>query len=94
MIEWSEHALRQLDQAYDFIALSNGEEVADRIRMQIYTSIEQLDAYPMLGRQGRVRGTRELVIVRTPYLAAYEIQKGHIYILAIYHGAQPWPEVF
>jgi toxin ParE1/3/4 len=94
MIEWSEQALRQLDQAYDFIALSNSEEVADRIRMQIFTSVEQLAAFPMLGRTGRVANTRELVIANTPFIAAYTIQKARIYILAIYHGAQRWPEVF
>ena len=94
MIEWSEHALRQLDQAYDFVTLSNGEEVADQIRSQIFTSVERLDTYPMLGRTGRVLGSRELVIANTSYLAAYEIQKGRIYILALYHGAQRWPEAF
>ena len=94
MIEWSEQALRQLDQAYDFIALSNSEEVAARIRMQIFASVEQLDNFPMLGRTGRVRGSRELVIAGMPFVAAYEIQKARIYILAIYHGAQRWPEVF
>jgi toxin ParE1/3/4 len=93
VIQWSEQALRQLDQARDFIALANGEEVAARIRMQIFTSVEQLDAFPMLGRTGRVRGTRELVVSNTPFVVAYEIQKARIYILAVYHGAQQWPEV-
>jgi hypothetical protein len=30
MIEWTEQAVRQLDQAYDYIALSNSPEVATR----------------------------------------------------------------
>jgi toxin ParE1/3/4 len=94
VIEWSEQALRQLDQAHDFIALSNSEEIAARIRMRIITSVEQLNAFPMLGRMGRVPGTRELIILNTPFVAAYEVQKARIYILAIYHGAQQWPEVF
>ncbi len=94
MIEWSEQALRQLDQARDFIALSNSEEIAARIGMQIFTSVEQLDAFPTLGRTGRVRGTRELVVPNTPFVVAYEIQKARVYILAVYHGAQRWPEAF
>ena len=93
MIEWSERAEWQLDRLHDFIAWSNGQEIADRIAMQIIASVDRLAAFPMSGRPGRVRGTRELVIASTPYVVAYEIQKARIYILAIYHGAQQWPEV-
>jgi len=93
MIEWTEQAARQLDQAHDYIALSNGEDVAARITMQIVTSVEQLAAFPMSGRAGRVPGTRELVIANTPFIAAYAIEQARIVILAIYHGAQRWPEV-
>ena len=94
MIEWTEQAIRQLDQAHDHIALSNSEEVATRITMQIVTSVQQLGAFPMSGRTGRVPGTRELVISNTPFIAAYAIDKARIVILAVYHGAQPWPEGF
>jgi toxin ParE1/3/4 len=94
MIEWTAQATRQLDQAHDFIALSNCEDVAVRITMQIVASVQQLGAFPMSGRPGRVPGTRELVISSTPFIAAYTIKKDCIVILAIYHGAQQWPEVF
>jgi toxin ParE1/3/4 len=94
MIEWTEQATQQLDQAHDYIALSNSEEVAARIIMQIVTSVEQLAAFPMSGRTGRIPGTRELVISDTPFIAAYAIEGARIVILAIYHGAQRWPEVF
>ncbi len=94
MIEWTEQAARQLDQAHDYIALSNSEEVADRITMQIVNSVQQLATFPMSGRSGRVPGTRELVISNTPFIAAYAIDQDRIVILAVYHGAQPWPEIF
>ena len=92
MIEWTEQATRQLDQAHDHIALSNSEEVAARITMRIVASVQRLAAFPMLGRAGRVPGTRELVISNTPFLAAYAVEKDRIVILAVYHGAQQWPE--
>jgi toxin ParE1/3/4 len=92
MIEWTEQATRQLDQAHDYIALTNSEQVAARITTQIVTSVQQLAAFPMSGRPGRVRGTRELVVSNTPFIVAYAVQKARIAILAVYHGAQPWPE--
>ena len=94
MIEWTEQAIRQLDCARDYIALSNSEEVAARITTRIVTTIQQFATFPMSGRSGRVPDTRELVISDTPFIAAYTIDQDRIVVLAIYHGAQPWPEVF
>ena len=93
-IEWTEQAARQLDQAYDYIALSNSEDVAAKVAMQIVTSVQKLIAFPMSGRPGRVSRTRELVISNTPFIAASTIERHRIVILAIYHGAQAWPETF
>jgi len=91
--DWTEQATRQLDQAHDYIALSNGEGVAARITMHVVASIQQLAAFRMSGRPGRVPGTRELVISNPPFIAAYTIENDGIVILAIYHGAQQWPTV-
>jgi toxin ParE1/3/4 len=94
VINWTEQASQQLDQAHDYIALSTSKEVAARITMQIVTSVQQLAAFPMSGRAGRVPGTRELVISNTPFIAAFAIDKADIVVLAIYHGAQHWPASF
>jgi plasmid stabilization system protein ParE len=94
VIEWTAQAVLQLDQAHDYIALSNNREAAPRITMQIVTSVQLLATFPMSGRSGRVAGTRELVISNTPFVATYVVDHHRIGILAIYHGAQQWPEVF
>jgi toxin ParE1/3/4 len=94
VIVWTEQASRQLDQAHDHIALSSSDEVAARITMHIVASVQGLAAFPMSGRPGRVPGTRELVISNSPFIAAYAIDKTRIVILALYHGAQQWPEGF
>jgi toxin ParE1/3/4 len=94
MIVWTEQATRQLDQAHDYIALANSEETAARITLQIVTSVQQLATFPMSGRLGRTPATRELVISNTPFIVAYTIEKVRIVILAVYHGAQRWPEEF
>jgi len=92
VIEWTEQATRQLDRAHDYIALSNSEDVADRIALKIVSSVQQLAAFPMSGRAGRVPGTRELVVANTPFLVAYAIEKARIVVVAVYHRAQRWPE--
>jgi toxin ParE1/3/4 len=90
MIEWTHQAIRQLDQARDYIALSNSDEVADRITVRIVASVQQLATFPMSGRPGRVPGTRELVVSNTPFIVAYAVAKTRVVILALYHGAQRW----
>jgi hypothetical protein len=45
-----------------------------------------------MGREGRVKGTRELVIGRSPFIAVYRIKGKRIEILRILHGAQQWPK--
>ena len=64
MIRWSEHAAANLEDAYEYIVYSNGEEAADKIADLIVEAVERLATYPMLGRTGRIPGTRELVVAR------------------------------
>ena len=91
---WTEPVLDQLDRAYDYIALTNSETVAERVVRRIVDAVQQLDQFPMFGRTGRVTDTRELVIPRTPFIVVYKIVNAQIVVLAIYHGAQRWPEAF
>jgi toxin ParE1/3/4 len=44
-----------------------------------------------MGRAGRVRGTRELVVPGLPYIVIYRVRKDTIQIARILHGAQLWP---
>ena len=64
--------------------------IDDRIEAQVELLIET----PEIGRPGRVEGTRELVIQRTPYIAAYRIDRETVRILRVLHGSQEWPDEF
>jgi toxin ParE1/3/4 len=90
-LEWSIYAQADRDAIFDYIeqdSPSAAVTVDDRIRVQI----ESLAQFPKSGRPGRLAGTRELVIQRTPYIAAYRIAGDTVRILRILHGAQRWPE--
>lgn len=49
-----------------------------------------LDLHPKLGRVGRVKGTRELV-VHPNYILIYRIVGEVVEVLRVKHGAQKWP---
>jgi addiction module RelE/StbE family toxin len=90
-VRWTRRALRRLDKIGARIAEDNPAAAA-RVVSAIARSIRQLGNAPGRGRPGRIRGTRKLVIVGTPYLVAYRVEPNDIEVLTIQHGAQLWPE--
>jgi toxin ParE1/3/4 len=89
-IKWVDSAIDNLASMADYIAENNPEK-ARSIVGKIRSSISNLSKQPAMGTLGRVQGTRELVIVNTPYLIVYRIQQQNIEILRVLHGAQKWP---
>jgi toxin ParE1/3/4 len=89
-LEWSIFAQADRDAIFDYIEADSPQAavtVDDRIRAQV----ETLAQFPQSGRPGRVEGTRELVITRTPYIVAYRIHRDAVRILRVLHGARRWP---
>ncbi len=58
---------------------------------EIEKQVDMLLDQPNMGRPGRVKTTRELVIGRTPFIAAYRVKSQRIEILRVLHGSQQWP---
>jgi toxin ParE1/3/4 len=90
-LEWSALAMSDRIAIFDYIEADSPQAaitVDERIRADIVT----LARFPKRGRPGRVEGTRELVIRRTPYIAAYRLEGNTVRILRILHGTQPWPD--
>ena len=93
ILEWLPATQRDFDDLVDYIAVDHpvaAIEQGDEIEAQV----SMLMKHPRMGRPGRVKGTRELVVARTPYIVAYRIKGKAIQILRVLHGAQPWPERF
>jgi len=87
---WLRRALLDLEDAYSYVA-ADKPGAALRLVEQIEEGVRQLSVHPNLGRAGRVRGTRELVIAGTPFLVVYRLDAGQAVILTILHGARRWP---
>jgi toxin ParE1/3/4 len=93
-IDWSPEAIEDLASIRTFVAEDN-PAAARRLVLQIIDGVElQLPDSPRIGRPGRVPGTRELVILKTPYIVPYRVQGATIQILRVYHGARRWPDMF
>lgn len=89
-LEWSIFALADRDAIFDYIEADNPRAAA-AVDELISQRIKRLTQFPESGRAGRVEGTRELVISKTPYLAAYRVIDDTVLILRILHGSRQWP---
>ena len=89
-LKWLLAAARSRKRQIDYIAERNPDAAA-RLEQRIIDAVDQLIDHPRLDRVGRVPGTRELVVARTPYIVIYEIEGDIVRILHVLHSAQRWP---
>ena len=69
---------------YSFLAaIDQDEEIEKRVDMLL--------DHPNMGRPGRLKTIRELVISRTSFIVAYRVNGKRIEILRVLHGSQQWP---
>jgi toxin ParE1/3/4 len=92
-ITWRRRALEDLEAARRYIAKEN-PRASRRVMELILAAVSRLPETPDIGRPGRVEGTREWVIPRTPYIVAYTVIGDDLVILDVLHGAQEWPDTF
>lgn len=89
-IEWLPGAERDLASQIEWIAERDPLAAADT-GDAILAAVGRLGDHPAVARPGRVAGTRELVVVGTPYIVVYRIEAAAVAVLRILHGAQRWP---
>ena len=91
-IRWLIAAERDLVDLSEYIVEDN-PRTALQIFNKIRLSVEKLRTHPYLGREGRVKRTRELVIPNLPFIVVYSIAN-EIRILAVLHTSRKWPNEF
>lgn len=90
-LTWSAFALSDRDAIFTYIEADN-PSAAVLVDERIVAAVRRLIDFPASGRIGRITGTRELVIIGTPYVAAYAVAESSVRVLRVLHGAQEWPE--
>lgn len=88
---WARFALSDRDDIFTYIEAEN-PRAAVHVDQQIVLAAHRLIDFPESGRPGRIAGTRELVVARTPYIAAYAAAADMVRVLRVLHGAQMWPD--
>lgn len=77
----------------DWIA-EDDARVADQVIARIVQTAMMFGQFPMLGRVGRIAGTREFSVVGLPYLIVYRIEsETEIDVVTVVHTRRQWPPV-
>lgn len=87
---WTLEAIERLALIREESGLISPEQPAFVIG-RIETTITEMAHFPLSGRAGRLRGTREWVVARTPYTIIYRPMQGVVVVVSIVHGKQDWP---
>jgi addiction module RelE/StbE family toxin len=86
-VVWAPTAVRHLTALRAYIARENpGAAIADLL----LAAVEHLAEFPDTGRRGRLPGTREWIVPRTPYVIPYRLKGARLEILGVFHGR--WPD--
>ena len=90
-VKWLRVALANLEAEANYIAEDN-PPAAGRVVQRIFQAVNLLKKNPSMGRPGRVVGTRELVVDRTPYIVPYRVRGDAVEVLRVFHSARKWPK--
>ncbi|QNH10722.1 type II toxin-antitoxin system RelE/ParE family toxin [Xanthomonas sp. SI] len=90
-VVWTPEAQQDRVDIWKYVAADN-QGAAVRLDELFSEAALTLERYAMLGRPGRIAGTREL-IPHEHYCLVYEIDGETVWILALIHTARLWPPV-
>jgi len=90
ILKWLPRAVFNLDAQIDYIAEHNPLAAITQSEL-IEKQVDQLLEQPGMGRIGRKRGTRELVISKTPFIVIFRVKADRIEIIRLLHSSQQWP---
>ena len=91
-VQWLEKPLKNLVDEGHYIALEN-PKATDDFSDAIFASVDKLAQFPALGREGRVKNTREWAVPNWSYLIPYRVRGDRLQILGVLHTATPTFEV-
>lgn len=88
-VRWTPEAERDRGAIWGYL-VARDPAAASEIDRLLSDAAARLADFPMLGHEGEVPGTRELLPHRR-YRMIYEIRENTVWILVLIHTARLWP---
>ena len=86
---WTMEARQDRRAIFDYIEMRDVRAALEMDKL-FSKKANKLTTVAQLGKQGRVPGTRALVVHKR-YVLVYEVAGDHIHVLRVLHTARQWP---
>lgn len=90
-VRWLPRALSSLQTVVAHISEDNPIAAA-KLASEVYELVDRLEFMPLLGRNGRIPGSRELVVPGGRYILVYQVVETEVHVLAVRHTSRKWPK--
>ena len=93
-IQWSDSALRSLEEIIIWYELEAGRQVAESVQNRIWRQVEKIDGFAMgISASDIFLGARKLVISNLPYVAYIRQLDGAVWeVVDIVHTSRKLPK--
>jgi toxin ParE1/3/4 len=94
-IEWTRWAIDQWLETFEYLESENAS-AARRIAQCIFEVVDMLADHPFAGRKGKIAGTREFAVPRSPFIIGYEVSRSSntLTVITVFDGRRRWPSAF
>ena len=92
-VYWLEAAIADVAEIVAYIEAEN-PDASRRVSARLYQATVKLGSNPRIGRRGRTRGTRELVVPALPFVIACRIRTERVEVIRGIHGRRDWHKAF
>lgn len=94
-VKWTRWAISDWLATFEYLEADN-PSAARRIARSIFEVVEMLAVHPFAGRAGKITGTREFAVPRSPFIIGYEVNRSSdtLTVITIFDGRRRWPKNF
>lgn len=93
-IKWTVSALNDLALEMEYLLKEANEDIAKKAYSSIQEKVLNLINFPYLGSEGRIFGTRELVLADYSYVIPYRACEDRIETIAVFHTKRKLPDTW
>jgi toxin ParE1/3/4 len=86
-LRWTRRALADLRRLAECIEADGKPQAASAFVTELMDKVTRLEAFPLMGRNGKLEDTRELVVHRN-YLVTYRLRADEVQLLQVWHVAR------
>lgn len=94
-VEWTRWAINEWMESLDYLEHENPSAAA-RISEAVVDTLVMLADHPYAGHVGKIVGTREFAVPRSPFIIAYEMSRSSdtLTVITVFDGRRRWPKSF